>query len=140
MENKTLFGKDTYNMLTTREPLTKDLPDKAQTLFSGHCFHNRSLHTFVKRRKLAWFGHVTRHDSPPPPTQKKKKRKNHPSGHHGGWATPWWAEEMLDGQHQRVGIPTRVSTAHKSLCRKDWKRICAELSLVSPRPPNGSRD
>ena len=63
MENKTLFGKDTYNTLTTREPLTKDLPDKAQTLFSGHCFHNRSLHTFVKRRKLAWFGHVTRHDS-----------------------------------------------------------------------------
>ena len=30
---------------------------------------------------------------------------DHPKGHLGGWATPWSAEEMLDGQSQRVDIP-----------------------------------
>ena len=31
--------------------------------------------------------------------------QNHPSGHLGGWATLRSAEEMLNGQHQRVNIP-----------------------------------
>ena len=30
---------------------------------------------------------------------------NHSSGHLGGWAMMWLAEEMRDGQHQRVEIP-----------------------------------
>ena len=34
------------------------------------------------------------------------------------WATPWSAEEMLDGQHQRVDIPTHARTAHKDLLQK----------------------
>ena len=41
--------------------------------------------------------------------------QNHPSVHLGGWATPWSAEEVLDGQHQRVDIPALARTAHKSL-------------------------
>ena len=36
----------------------------------------------------------------------------------GGWATPSLAEEMLDGQHQRVDIPARARTAHKGLLQK----------------------
>ena len=44
----------------------------------------------VKKRNLAWFGHVTRHDS---------LSTTILQGHLGGWATPWSAEEMLDGQH-----------------------------------------
>ena len=51
----------------------------------------------------------TRHDS---------VSKNHPSGHLGGWSTPWLAEEMLDGQHQRVDIPADATTAHKGLLQK----------------------
>ena len=31
--------------------------------------------------------------------------QNHPSGHLRGWATPWSAEEMVDGQCQRADIP-----------------------------------
>ena len=46
--------------------------------------------------------------------------QNRSSGHLGGWATPWSAEEMLDGQHQKVDIPAHVRTAHKSLL---WKRL-----------------
>ena len=48
------------------------------------------------------------------------------------------AEEMLDGQHQRVEIPAHVRSAHKeSPAEKDWKkkRISAESLLVSPPPP-----
>ena len=41
--------------------------------------------------------------------------QNHPSGQLGGWATPWLAEEMQDGQHQRVDIPADAGTAHKGL-------------------------
>ena len=41
--------------------------------------------------------------------------QNHPSGHPGGWATPWSAEKMLDGQNQREDIPARARTAHRGL-------------------------
>ena len=58
----------------------------------------------VNTRKLVWVGHVTR-----------QPLQNHPSGHFGGWATPWSAKEMLDGQHQRVNIPARARAAHKGL-------------------------
>ena len=43
---------------------------------------------------------------------------NHPSGHLGGWATPWSAEEMLDGQHQGVDIPDHARAAHNGLLQK----------------------
>ena len=41
--------------------------------------------------------------------------------------TPWSAEEMLDGHHQRVDICAIARTAHS---RKDWKRISADLSVM----------
>ena len=63
----------------------------------------------VRTRKLAWFGHVTRHDS---------LSKKHPSGHLGGRATSWSAEEMPDGQCQRVDISAYARTAHKGLLQK----------------------
>ena len=44
--------------------------------------------------------------------------QNRPSGHLGRWATPWWAEEMLDEHHQRVDIPAHARTAHKGLLHK----------------------
>ena len=44
--------------------------------------------------------------------------QNHPSGYLGGWATPCSAEEMLDGQHQRVDIPAYARTAHTGLLQE----------------------
>ena len=41
-----------------------------------------------------------------------------PSGHLRGRARPWSAEEMLDGQHQRLDIPAHAVTAHKGLLEK----------------------
>ena len=63
----------------------------------------------IKRQKLARFGHVTRHDS---------LSKTILQGNPGGWATPWSAEEMLDGKHQRVDIPAHARTANKGLLQK----------------------
>ena len=37
------------------------------------------------------------------------------SGHLGGWATPWSAEEVLDGQHDRLDIPAYARAAHVGL-------------------------
>ena len=34
------------------------------------------------------------------------------------WATPWSAEEMLDGHHQRVDIPAHARTTHNGLLQK----------------------
>ena len=48
----------------------------------------------------------------------RRPLQNHHSGHLGGWARPWSVEEMLDGQHQRVGIPAHARTAHKGLLLK----------------------
>ena len=46
------------------------------------------------------------------------------------------AEKMLDGQHQKVDIPVHARTARKVLLqKKDWRRIFAELSLISPLQP-----
>ena len=51
--------------------------------------------------------------------------QSHPSGHLGGWATQLSAEDMLDGQHQRVDIPAHARTAHKGLLQK--KKIEEDL-------------
>ena len=37
--------------------------------------------------------------------------QSHPLGHSGRWTTPSSAEEMLDGQHQRVDISAHARTA-----------------------------
>ena len=50
-------------------------------------------------------------------------------GHLGGWATPWSAEKMLDGQHQKVDIPAHTRTAHKGLLQK---RPEGELCWIVP--------
>ena len=94
--------------------LEQDLSFRSCSDLCGSCSDNwcRDRNVVVKsvviypfkRRKPAWFGHVTHHYSF--------------SGHHEGWAVPWLAEGMLDGQHQSVDIPAHARTAHKGLLRK----------------------
>ena len=60
--------------------------------------------------------------------------QNHPSGHPGGWVTLWSAEEMLDGQHQRVDISAHARTGQWSLLRR--LEVSAESSFMFPRRPN----
>ena len=58
--------------------------------------------------------------------------QNHPSGHLGGWAMPWSAEEMLDGQHQRMDIPAQTRPAHKGLLQK---RLEEDFCWIVPHVP-----
>ena len=55
----------------------------------------------VKRRKLAWFGHVTHHDS-------FLRRL-------GGRASSWLAQEMLKWTTSLSDIPAHARTAHNGL-------------------------
>ena len=41
----------------------------------------------------------------------------------------WSAEEMLDGQHQRVDIPVHARIAHNGLLHKTPERLSAEPSV-----------
>ena len=59
-----------------------------------------------------------------------KPLQNHPSGLLWGWAMPWSAQEMLDGQHQTVDIRSQERTAHKGFLQK---RL--EEDLFPPHPP-----
>ena len=65
----------------------------------------------VNRWKLAWFGHVTRHDCLSKSSFRAPWR-----------TTPWSAEKMLDGQHQRVDIHAHARTEHKGLLQKKTVR------------------
>ena len=56
---------------------------------------------------VVWAGHTLR-----------QPLKNHPSRHLRGWAMLWSAEEMLDGQHQRLDILAHARTVHKGLLQK----------------------
>ena len=48
----------------------------------------------------------------------RQPSQNHPSGNLGRRAAPWSAEEMLDGQHQRVDIPAHARTPHEGVLPK----------------------
>ena len=47
--------------------------------------------------------------------------------------TSWLAEEMLDGQHERVDIPAHARTAHKGLLQKRLgEDLCGIIPHVAP--------
>ena len=82
------------------------LPFGSAETFSGNCCETETC--------MVWACHTSRQ-----PLQK------HPSGHLGGWATLWSAEEMLEGQHQRVDMPAHARTAHNGLLQKTLEdNIC----------------
>ena len=76
-----------------------------------------------KRQKLSRFGHVTHHDSLSKSILQDTFR---------GWAMPWLAEEMLDGQHQTVDISAHARTAHEGLLQKRLEKDLCIIPCVSP--------
>ena len=71
-----------------------------------------------KRRKLARFGHVTRHDSLSKPVLQ---------------GVPWSEEEVLDGRYQRMDIPVHARTAHNGLLQQRLEEdICWIVCRVPP--------
>ena len=77
----------------------------------------------VKRRKLARFGHVTHHDS----ISETILRGTLEGGRRRGRQRKCWMDNIKEWTSLPMSIlPTRAS------CRKDWKRISADSSFVSP--------
>ena len=77
----------------------------------------------VKRRKLAWFGHVTCQNS----LSKTIPQGTLEGGRRRGWQRKCWMDNIKEWTSLPMPeLPTRAS------CRKDWKRISAESSLMSP--------
>ena len=51
-----------------------------------------------------------------------------PLGHFGGWAMPWLAEEVLDGQHQSVAIPAQPELLTTASSSRDLNRLSPVVS------------
>ena len=85
----------------------------------------------VKRRKLAWFRRVTRHDC----LSKTILQGILKGGRRRGRQMKCWIDTIKEWTY--LPMPELLTRAS---CRKNWKRISAGLSLKSPRRPNRSRD
>ena len=90
-----------------------------------------SLLATVKRRQLAWFGHITRHGS----LSKTILQGTLEGGRCRGRQRKCWMDNIKEWTS--LPIPELLRRASG---RKDWKRISAESSLMSPRRPNRSKD
>ena len=82
----------------------------------------------VKRRKLAWFGHVTRYN-----TLSKTILQGTLEG--GGGDAMVGGKCWTDNIREWTSLPMPELLTRASY-RKDWKRIAAEMSLMSHRRPN----
>ena len=85
----------------------------------------------AKRHKHAWYGHVTCRDS----LSRTILQGNLEDGWHQGQQRECW----MDNIKELTWLPVPELLTRAS-CRKDWKRISAELSLLPSRWPNQSRD
>ena len=82
----------------------------------------------VKKRKLAWFGHVTCHHSLSKTilqgTLESRQRRSR--------QMKCWMDNIK--KWTSLAMPELLTRAS---CRKDWKWISAESSLMSPEDPIG---
>ena len=81
--------------------------------------------------KVARFGRVTRHDS----LSRTILQSHLGGGRRRGRQRKCW----MDNIQEWTTLPLSELLT-RPFCRKDWKRISAELSLMSPQRPNRSRD
>ena len=85
------------------------------------------------RWKLAWFRHVTRHDSLSDSLSTTVLQGTLEVGRCCGRQRKCW----MDNIKKWTSLPMPELLTRAS-CREDWKRIPAESSLMSPRRPNWS--
>ena len=85
----------------------------------------------VKRWKLACSGHVTCYDS--------LSRTNRQITMEGGWCCSLQRKWWMDNIKERTTLPMPELLTRTS-CRKDWKKIWTDSSLMSPWQPSRSRE
>ena len=84
-----------------------------------------------KRRKHAWFGHITPHDG----LSKAIPQGTLEDGRRRGRQRRWWIDNIRD-----LTSPPVPELLTRASCSKDWKRIPAESFLMSPGQPNRLRN
>ena len=144
-----LYSCETWTLLAGSEKRIKDFETKCLTklLRVSYLEHKTNdwarrkinslvgpqepLLAAVKRRKLAWFGHVTRHNS----LSKTILQGTLEGGRRRGRQRKCWMINIK--KWTSLPMPELL---RKASCRKDWERISAESSLVSPRRPSRSRN
>ena len=82
----------------------------------------------VRRQTLAWFGHLTHHNS---------LSKTILQGTLDGWCHGWQKKCWKDNIKGWTSL-TMVELLTRASCRKVWNRTSAELSLMSTGWPNRS--
>ena len=82
----------------------------------------------VKRRKLAWFGHVTRHDS----LCKTILQGTLEGARRRGRQRKSWTDNVKEWTS--LPMDELLTTAHN---RPEWRRTAVSSSLMSPRRPDG---
>ena len=85
----------------------------------------------VNRQKLAWFGHVNCHGS----LSQTILQGTLEGGHCYGWQKKWWLDNIKEWTF--LPMPELLTMAS---CRKGWKRISAESSLMSLWQPSQLRN
>ena len=85
----------------------------------------------VKRRKRAWFRHVTRCDS----LSKTIDQGTLEGGQCRGQQRKCWMDHIKEWTS--LPMPELLTRAS---CRKDWKRITAESSVLTSTQPSRSRN
>lgn len=86
------------------------------------------LLTIVKRRKLSWFGHVTRHNTLP----KTVLQGTVEGGRRRGRQPKCWMDNIKEWT--RLDSPTLIRKAED---RAEWRQLAAKSSLMSPPRPYG---
>ena len=89
------------------------------------------LLSVVKKRKLSWFGHVTRHNSLP----KTVLQGTLEGGRRRGRQTKSWMDNIKEWT--RLDSPTLLRQAED---RGTWRRVAATASLMSPLRPSRTGD
>ena len=85
----------------------------------------------VKRRKLSWFGHITRHNTLP----KTVLQGTLEGGRRRGRQTKCWMDNIKDWT--RLDSPSLIREAED---RAGWRRLAARTSLMSPLRPSRPGD
>ena len=87
-----------------------------------------ALLAIVKRQKLSWFGNVTRHDS----LSKTIIQGTWEGGRRRGRQKKCWMDNIEEWTY--LPMPELLTRAS---CRKGWRSISAEPSLMIPDDPVG---
>ena len=114
--------------ISWREHKTNEFVKSQITLLAGP---QEPLLTIIKKKKLSWFGHVTRHNTLP----KTVLQGTLEGGRKRGRQTKSWMDNIKEWT--RMDSPALLRRAED---RDGWRRLTAMSSLMSPPRPARPRD